>query len=275
MKKEIITIDQLKAGSVAVLGIPFDAYSSFMRGPALAPQAIRDAFYCPSANTYTENVLHLEAEPRLQDIGDIKVEHFLTDIKDPVTQILQRGATVMSLGGDHSITYPIIAAYAQKYKNLNILHLDAHADLYDIYDGNPYSHACPFARIMEENLAVRLVQIGIRTLPTHELEQARRWGVEIIAMKQWNPSLKLVFDGPLYISLDMDVLDPAFAPGVSHHEPGGLSSREVIQLLQNLDARVVGADIVELNPNRDIMDMTARTAAKFFKEIVGKMLTVT
>jgi arginase family enzyme len=155
---------------------------------------------------------------------------------------------------------------------LNILQLDAHPDLYNEFEGNPFSHACPFARIMEEKLAARLVQVGIRTMNPHLQEQAERFNVETIDMKTCDSSHKFIFNGPVYISLDMDVLDPAFAPGVAHAAPGGLSTREVLEIIQDLEAPVVGADIVELNPIRDINGITAMAAAKFLKEIVEKML---
>jgi agmatinase len=178
---------------------------------------------------------------------------------------------VLSLGGDHAITYPILRAYGKKHNRLNILHLDAHPDLYDEFEGNRYSHACTFARIMEESSA-RLVQVGIRTMNPHQRLQAERFGVEVIEMREWQPELNVDFEGPLYLSLDMDVLDPAFAPGVSHHEPGGLSTRDVLQLIQSLRVPIVGADIVEFNPKRDPSGITAMAAAKFLKEIAAGML---
>jgi len=157
--------------------------------------------------------------------------------------------------------------------NLTILHLDAHPDLYDELDNNRVSHACPFARIMEAGLAQRLVQAGIRTLNGPQKAQAERFGVEIIEMRDWQPGMLLNLAGPLYLSLDMDALDPAFAPGVSHHEPGGFSTRQVIQIIQEIDVPLVGADIVELNPVRDPLGVTTAVAAKLLKEIVSKLLT--
>jgi agmatinase len=206
------------------------------------------------------------------DIGDLVIREYIHDIENPISHILEKGAFVLSLGGDHSITYPILKAYVKKYKHLNILQLDAHPDLYNEFEGNPFSNACPFARIMEEKLAARLVQVGIRTMNPHQQKQAESFKVETIDMKALDSSNKLTFNGPVYISLDMDVLDPAFAPGVSHHEPGGLSTREVLGIIQDLEAPVVGADIVELNPGRDINGITAMAAAKFLKEIVEKMI---
>jgi agmatinase len=179
---------------------------------------------------------------------------------------------LLCLGGDHSISFPIIAAYAKQYSDLQILHIDAHADLYDNFDDNPYSHASPFARIMEAGLAQSLTQVGIRTLNTHQREQAKRFGVHITEMKDFTTACIDALKGPLYISLDLDVLDPAFAPGVSHHEPGGLSTRQLLQLLQNIKVPVVGADIVEYNPTRDVHNMTAMVAYKLLKELIAIMV---
>jgi arginase family enzyme len=129
---------------------------------------------------------------------------------------------------------------------------------------------------MEEGLATRLVQVGIRTMNPHQQAQAGRFGVEVVDMRQWERGWKPEFAGPVYLSLDMDVLDPAFAPGVAHHEPGGLATRDVIGLIHNLgaldDVNVVGADIVEVNPQRDVLGITAIAAAKLLKEIAACML---
>ncbi len=125
---------------------------------------------------------------------------------------------------------------------------------------------------MEANLAEKLVQVGIRTLNPHQKEQAERFNVEIHEMKDLDFKNISTFNNPLYISLDMDAFDPAYAPGVSHHEPGGLSSRQVIKLIQQIDCEVIGADIVEYNPTKDTHEMTAFLAAKMMKEILSKMI---
>jgi arginase family enzyme len=154
---------------------------------------------------------------------------------------------------------------------LTVLHIDAHPDLYDEFEGRRFSHACPFARIMEEGLAHRLVQVGIRTMNGHQREQARRFGVETIDMRAWADGVRPHVTGPLYVSIDLDGLDPAFAPGVSHREPGGLSVREVIGFVQALPHPLAGADIVEFNPSQDPLGLTAPVAAKLVKELVGRM----
>jgi arginase len=152
------------------------------------------------------------------------------------------------------------------------VHFDAHPDLYDEFEGDRLSHASPFARIMEEKLAARLVQVGIRTLNAPQRAQIARFGVELVEMKDFRPDLLIRAAGPVYVSVDLDGLDPAYAPGVSHPEPGGLSTRDVLGVLQRLEGQLIGADVVELNPQRDPDGTTARVAAKITKELVARML---
>ncbi|MBT6337871.1 MAG: agmatinase [Desulfobacula sp.] len=267
--------DNIQTGSICVLGIGFDQNSSFQKGPALAPNRIRESYFSSSSNLWSEKGLDLGSLHLLYDLGNID---FKTDV-DPFNQItnsakavLDQGNHMICLGGDHSITFPVIKAYAQKYDCLNILHLDAHPDLYDSLDGNIYSHACPFARIMEKKLAKRLVQAGIRTMTGHQREQAEKFGVEVKEMKDGIDWLdELEFEGPVYLSLDLDCLDPAFAPGVSHHEPGGMTTRQVIDIIHRLKGKIIGADIVEYNPDRDFASMTSMVAAKLLKEIITRI----
>ncbi len=275
MKNPIESFDRLQPGMVTVLGVPYDENSSFMKGPASAPPRIREVLNSGSMNLCSESGIDLGAEPRFHDLGDLNLSigaAIFEQIEKTITDLIERKVLVLSLGGDHAITYPILKAYGKKYDKLSILHLDAHPDLYDELEGNRYSHACPFARIMEDNLAGRLVQIGIRTMNPHQLAQAERFGVEVIDMQKWRPDTVLDLTGPVYLSLDMDVLDPAFAPGVSHHEPGGLSTRDVLNIIQGINAPIVGADIVEFNPKRDPSGITAIAAAKFLKEIAARMI---
>ena len=166
----------------------------------------------------------------------------------------------------------IIEAHAERHPGLSILHFDAHADLYHDFEGNPFSHASPFARLMESGRIARLVQVGLRTQTAHLRDQARRFGVEQHEMHCLPVPRAIAFDGPVYLSFDLDALDPAFAPGVSHHEPGGLTTREVIAMIHGFRGKLIGADIVELNPLRDINGMTAMVAAKLAKEMAARML---
>ena len=257
-----------------LLGLPYDAGSSFMRGPASAPKFIRRALGSGASNTWSENLRDITGPGGLVDGGDLA----LTDadpraaIEAGVRALVDRGGSPLLLGGDHSVTYPAMRAVRAFHPTLTILHIDAHSDLYHEFGGNPNSHACPFARVMEEGLADRLVQVGIRTLNVQQRAQATRYGVEMIAMREWAGGQRPVVSGPVYLSLDLDALDPAFAPGVSHREPGGLSVREVLTLIQSMGGTLIGADVVELNPLRDESGATAEVAAKFVKEITDRML---
>lgn len=261
--------------SICILGIPLDKHSSYLQGPALAPPLIRAGYFCTSSNLWTETGLDLGGLDELFDIGDLDFS-ITTNAFDHITNSLSRliedNNNIICLGGDHAITYPIINAYAKYYQSLTILHLDAHPDLYDALDGDKYSHACPFARIMENKLAARLIQVGIRTMNGHQRSQAQKFNVEVHEVKdglQWIDTLHV--DDPIYLSLDLDCLDPAFAPGISHYEPGGLTTREVLNIIQQFPGKIIGADIVEYNPNRDINDLTAMVAAKMLKEIIGRI----
>lgn len=255
---------------IALIGVAYDEKSSYLRGPAEAPGAIRRALASDSANAWSEDGQDTAA--LLEDCGDLRgfAADSVAEIETFIARSVDGFREVIVLGGDHSITFPSVAAVARKHGPLTVLHFDAHPDLYDEFDGDRLSHACPFARIMETKLAKRLVQVGIRTANPHQREQAQRFGVETIEASAFRGELPSL-DGPVYISVDLDVLDPAFAPGISHHEPGGLSTRELIAAIQSVKAQIVAADVVELNPQRDLQDITAMVAAKIVKELAAAM----
>ena len=256
-----------------LIGIPYDASSSFLRGSAAAPPLIRQAISSPAGNQFTERGADLT---ELADAGDLR----LSD--DPATARAQIQAAIdailddkhgpLALGGDHSITYPIMRAVAKYHPGVTILQIDAHADLYDAFEGDRYSHACPFARIMEEDLCGRLVQVGIRTLTPHQRQQIQRFGVDTIEMQHFAAGVRPAIAGPVYLSIDLDGVDPAFAPAVSHRDSGGLSVRDVLTMIHALKGPIVAADVVELNPAQDIAGLTAAAAAKIVREIAGVML---
>ncbi len=272
-------LDKLKPGAVALIGLCSDTNSSFMPGAAAAPAAIRAALRSGATNLTTEKGIDLAGHPDLIDLGDREIApgaQAFMGIEDLIAPILAYGARPLVLGGDHAVTYPVLRAVAARHGPVSILHIDAHPDLYDQFEGNRLSHACPFARIMEEGLARRLVQVGIRTLNAHQKAQAERFGIEIHPMHGFDSrNFCPRFEGPVYLSFDLDALDPAYAPGVSHDEPGGLTVREALGILHRLRTPLVGADIVEFNPRRDVHDMTAKVAAKLLKEIGGQMLANT
>lgn len=259
----------------ALLGIPFDANSSYLRGAAEAPPLIRAALHSDSSNSWSETGVNLGEPGVFTDAGDLQLPEDIGAfelVDRAVAALLDKGHRPICLGGDHSVAYPILRAVGTRYPNLTIVQFDAHPDLYDEFQGSRFSHACPFARIMEERLAKKLIQIGIRTMVPHQRAQAERFGVEVLEMHQLPALHVLELAGPVYISFDLDVLDPAFAPGISHREPGGMSVREAITHLHAITGNIVGADIVEYNPRQDISQLTAMVAGRILKEIMGKMI---
>ena len=246
-----------------------DKKSSFLQGPALAPPIIKNTLHDGSSNDFAENGINvLEL---IQDAGDYGFEEYDL-IEAHIADLHQSYDKLILLGGDHSISYPIVKAMNSKYGTFDVLHIDAHSDLYHSFEGDPYSHACPFARIMEAKLCNRLVQVGIRGLNPHQRTQIEKFNVECIEMRSMHKLQTVKFLRPLYLSIDLDGFDPAFAPGVSHQESGGLDPRTVINFIQDIDQPIIGADIVELNPHRDHANITASLAAKLVKEVASKMV---
>lgn len=261
----------MSQSKIVIQGIPYDLSSSFLTGCSQGPAAIRAAFHSDAGNYFTEDGIDLGNPGIIHDAGDISLTgNPISQIEKQTGCLLAGGARLLSLGGDHFVTYPILKAFAVKYGKVHLVQFDAHPDLYDELDGNRHSHACPFARSHEAGLIDRHLQIGIRTMTSHQQEQADRFGVEVMPINQ--QPLSIDWEGPVYVTLDLDVLDPAFAPGISHYEPGGLSVRRVLDWLRMIPAPVVGADVVELNPTRDLNAMTATVAAKFLKELAALML---
>jgi agmatinase len=238
---------------------------------------LREALHSPASNLWTEAGVDLGEAGILRDAGDLELEGLTAEairvaIEEAVVRIGDDGGRPIALGGDHSITYPLVRGVRRHNERFTLVHVDAHPDLYEAYDGDRFSHASPFARVMEDGLVTKLVQIGIRTMNGHQRAQADRHGVEVIDMCAWSAGQRPVVEMPVYLSIDLDGLDPAFAPGVSHREPGGLTVREVIGIIHGFAGRIIGADVVELNPLRDVDGMTASVAAKLVKELAGTML---
>ena len=255
---------------IIIQGIPYDEKSSFLKGAAKAPPLIRETFHSFASNYFAENGINTDS-PRVLDKGDTGIEDYFA-IEEVTKKHLDESPYAISLGGDHSITYPIVKAFSGHYPELDMLHIDAHPDLYDELLEDKYSHASPLARIMEGGYASRLVQVGIRTITDHQRAQAERFGVEICEMRHFENWELPKFANPVYLSIDMDAFDPAFAPGVSHQEPGGLTSRQVIDIIAAIDQKIVGADIVEYNPDRDSQNITCALAAKLLRELLGKLI---
>lgn len=260
---------------IQLLGIPTDVNSSYRRGASAGPAAIRQAWarYAEFGNASTERGQEIGTDCVFDDLGDVAITETPDDhatIADAAAAAARNGP-VLAMGGDHSVTFPLVEGLVRVHGPLNLLHFDAHPDLYDDYAGNPRSHASPFARIMERGLARRLVQVGVRTWNRHNRAQAQRFGVEVVEWSHFSPATVPIPEAPLYVTIDLDALDPAFAPGVSHPEPAGLSVRDIVQVLSRISTPLVGADVVELNPAHDTGDATAIVAVKLLKELLGAM----
>ncbi len=242
-----------------------------MRGCALGTSTIIENMYADAHNPYSELGVDIRTEQIESKSLGRNVDY--ASITNALETFMEQYNNVVSIGGDHSITFPLIKAIRNKKGPIDLLHFDAHTDLYHEFEGNLFSHACPFARIMEAGLVQRLVQVGIRTITPEQKRQIERYNVEVIEMKDFSGIDTINFNNDVYISFDLDVLDPAFAPGVAHHEPGGMSTREAINSIQKLKGKIIAADIVEYNPSRDINGMTSIVASKILKELLGRIMS--
>jgi len=258
---------------VALLGFSWDASSSHARGPELGPSTIQAVLASASSNDYSIAGVSVRDAIRMRRFPDLSEDATTArdEIGATIAAALAAGHAPLSLGGDHSITFPILCAMAAKYGPVNVLHIDAHTDLYDDLGGDRYSHACPFARALEAGAIAQLVQVGIRLARPQERAFGAKHGVIMLGADEIDRIPYARLTAPLYVSIDLDGFDPAFAPGVSHPEPGGLSSRDALSILKRLPVAPIGADIVELNPERDLNLLTAHLAARLVKELAALM----
>ncbi|MFW9914520.1 MAG: agmatinase [Candidatus Thorarchaeota archaeon] len=288
-----IATEFLANANLAALGIPWDASSSYRRGAAKGPTLIRQATSGMLYNTYTEANVNLREKWQIFDAGDVDIPTTAAlEARDAVAaainDIYRSGPKnrFLFLGGDHLATY--FSLYALQNagvlngKTAGIIHLDAHPDLYASYKEDPYSHACILRRILDETKisSHNIVQVGIRAATSEQLEFIQQTGITSLSRKAFqemgpreaSQQAHHVLQGTdlIYISIDLDVLDPAFAPGVGNPEPGGLMTSEVVSFLQGLAGLPIFAfDIVEYCPAYDHSMMTAFTAAKLIKETLG------
>jgi agmatinase len=262
--------------SISLLGFPWDASSSYARGAALAPDVVRALLFSEASSPYSIDGVDLSAGFDDQRFAPLPARpaEARAAISATVADVLGGGRRPLSVGGDHSISYPILAAVKAAIGPVNVLHIDAHGDLYDEYVGERYSHACPFARALEDGCIANLVQVGIRSVTPDQRALSRRHGGVMLRADQCDQLPYDRLSGLTYVSIDLDGLDPAFAPGVSHPEPGGLTTREVLAMIATVPGPIVGADVVELNPERDVGLQTAGVAVRLLKELAARMLTV-
>jgi agmatinase len=282
-------VDQVERCDVAVVGLPFDSGVSFRPGARFGPGAIREASrllrpYNPALGLAPFGV------QQVADAGDLAINPFsipeaLATIEDEISSMLAGGIRVVALGGDHTVALPMLRAVHRTFGRVALLHFDAHLDTWDTYFGAPYTHGTPFRRAFEEELLDldALTHIGVRgpLYARQDLVDDANMGFAIVTAKdvaQHGVDLIVeevrarIGERPLYVSVDIDVLDPAHAPGTGTPEAGGLTSRELLQLLDGLRGLpIVSADVVEVSPAYDHAEITAIAAAHIAYALVSLM----
>lgn len=280
---------EIEGADVVVMGVPFDGAVSCGKGSSLAPEKIRSlSRYLPTITEEGFDIGHL----KVYDHGDVPVslnwEAYYADVEKEAFALFQSGKFCLFFGGDHSVTIPLSRAFGHHFKGkkIGIIHFDSHPDLCDEYDGHRWSHACPLRRAVEDVITPKdLAQIGIRSYEKEEVAfyKAHPDLLLIRAYDVFNEGFQSVCEkikskfrdyDALYISLDIDVLDPAFAPGTGTPEAGGLSSRELMQMIKFLmsELPIVAMDLVEVSPPLDSVNhITSWAALKIVYEVFGKL----
>ena len=282
-------IDEVPSADVVVLGVPFDSGVSYRPGARFGPNHIRDSSRLLRPYNPAQDVQPF-ATQQVADAGDVAVNPFSIDealrqIEAAAAPHLQSGSRLVVLGGDHTIALPLLRATAAEYGPLAVIHFDAHLDTWDTYFGADYTHGTPFRRASEEGLLAKdsCLHMGIRgpLYSADDLSEDGDLGFQIAHATEMDEigvpgmiqrMLERVGDRPVYVSIDIDVLDPAFAPGTGTPEAGGFTSRELLAIIRSLSAtNLVGADIVEVAPAYDHAQITGIAAAHVAYELISSM----
>ncbi|WP_018178247.1 agmatinase [Jongsikchunia kroppenstedtii] len=280
-------LDEIDTPDVVLLGVPFDSGVSYRPGARFGPSGIREASrllrpYNPAAGVSPF------AEIQVADAGDIAVNPFaigeaIETIEQASGEFGAAGIQLVTLGGDHTVALPLLRSVAARHGPVALVHFDAHLDTWDTYFGAEYTHGTPFRRAVEEGIldTEALCHVGTRgpLYGARDLEDDRRFGFGIYTsadvfrrgVDEIVGALRdRVGDRPLYVSIDIDVLDPAYAPGTGTPEPGGLTSRELLEILRGIrDLQLVGADVVEVAPAYDHAEITSLAASHVAYELVS------
>ena len=282
-------LDEVARADVAVLGVPFDSGVSYRPGARFGPAHIRESSRLLRPYNPAQAVSPF-AELQVADAGDVAVNPF--DIAEAIAGIeagaeatLQRADRLLTLGGDHTIALPLLRTVARRHGPVAVLHFDAHLDTWDTYFGAPYTHGTPFRRATEEGLidTARSMHVGVRgpLYAETDLEETARLGYATVHCTDYDRlGLQGVIeavrarlaDGPVYVSVDIDVIDPGMAPGTGTPEAGGLTSRELLATLRGLAGLdLVGLDVVEVAPAYDHAEVTGIAAAHVAYELLSVM----
>ena len=282
-------IDEVSDVDVAVVGVPFDSGVSYRPGARFGPAHVRASSrllrpYNPAAD------VEPFAAQQVVDAGDLAVNPFdieaaIGEVEDGARSLLERAGRLVTIGGDHTIALPLLRAMAAKHGPVAVVHFDAHLDTWDSYFGAAYTHGTPFRRASEEGLLDRSACLHVGTrgplYATSDLTDDTRLGFQVVGSTEMDDLgargvaeriRERVGDRPVYVSVDIDVLDPAFAPGTGTPEAGGLSSRELLAILRGFaDLNLVGGDVVEVAPAYDHAEITGIAAAHVIYEVLSAL----
>lgn len=278
---------ELKDVDVAILGAPFDSGTSYRSGTRFGPRKIREASLMIWGHNSTLDVTPLK-KLNVVDYGDVSViptsiEHTMTAITKTASEVIETGAILITLGGDHSIALPLLRAHAKKHGPVSLVHIDAHIDTWEAeFEAVPYSHGTPFRYALQEGLIRKgeYMQIGIRGPLSGENDyaNAQELGARIVTIHEvMEKGVQQVLEevhkrmqGPVYVTIDIDSVDPAYAPGTGTPEVGGLSSYQLLQLVRGLHGlNLIGFDLVEVSPPFDHGDITAILASNIVFEYLS------
>ncbi|KAB8127158.1 agmatinase [Gracilibacillus oryzae] len=273
----IMSRDTHEDADAIIYGMPMDWTVSFRPGSRFGPNRIREASigleeYSPYLDRHLEEVKYFDA-------GDIPLpfgnaQRSLTMIRDYVREIIAKDKFPLGLGGEHLVSWPIFQAMYEKYPDMAVIHIDAHADLRLEYEGEELSHSTPIRKVCENYGAENVYSFGIRSGMREEFQYAKESGMYMAKYEVAKPLAEVLpklAGRPVYVTIDIDVLDPAYAPGTGTAEAGGISSKELLEaihLIANADVKVVGADLVEVAPVYDPTEKTPIAASKFVREIL-------
>lgn len=275
--KFLFANSEKKDADVYILGMPFDSTISFKPGTRFGPDAIRDASY--NLEFYSMTLERNISDIKIFDAGNTR---FHTNSHDTISEISQHvrdllktddgnNKFMVGLGGEHSVSYGIVKVMKEIYKNIAVIQFDAHADLRSEYCSENFSHACVMNLIGNDIGFENIYQFGIRSIDEEELKFAEKTNFYPLHKYDVDEILEILdelsIQKKIYLTIDIDVLDPAFTPGVGTPEPGGISSRDMFKILNSLkNFEIVGLDVVEVNPMVDMSGITAMAAAKIVRE---------
>jgi agmatinase len=259
--------------NIVLVGVPYDGTSSFRPGSRFAPGAIRENSYgIESYSPYFDRDLR---EKKIYDMGDMPLpfgdkELVLDIIEKFSSKLIKNKKKLLSIGGEHLISFPLVKTFSKKYENLVVVHLDAHSDLIDSYRSEKLSHASVIRRVAEIIGFENIYQLGIRSLNSTDFNLPyRKENLCLFNFDKMQEYVNKINNRPVYLTIDLDVLDPSIFPGTGTPEPGGITYKELIDCLKKLSVlNIVGCDVVELSPQYDTSGVSSIVAASVIREVL-------